>query len=111
MAPTAFPIPSAVTNQHTWSTNSQGTPKLVSVVDGSTILLSANRGRQYAEINNIGNIPIWITLIQDAVVNQGLRLLPGGSRIFDEQVIFVGQINAVTMQGMTTQIQVIEGVI
>jgi hypothetical protein len=104
--PIAYPNPNSIG----YSAFGQSTPKVISVTDTSTELLAANDNRLYAQINNIGTMPIWVQLGIAASVGRGRRVLPGASLSFTSNELYLGVINAVTSSGGTVNTEVIEGV-
>ena len=92
-----------------YSNFSQGTPKVVSVTTGSTQLLAANSDRLYAQINNNGAQPIWVQVGAPAAVGRGTRVTPGSMLNFQDNELYLGEINAITVSG-SIGIDVIEGV-
>lgn len=94
-----------------YSSFGQGTPKQVSVSNSlSTVLLSANGQRFYAQINNNSNQVIWISKGIPAVVGKGTRLSPGNMYALEDNGLFLGQLNAITQGSGPANIDVEEGV-
>lgn len=75
----------------------------------SVQLLAANPDRLYAEVKNYTTQPIWLGKGIPAVVGEGTRLLPGTVRMFTDNELYLGQINAIT-QGSPVTVDVEEGV-
>ncbi len=92
-----------------FSSFGQGTPKNVLVQLSSTQLLAANELALYREVVNNTEQAVWLQLGIPAVVGQGLRLLPGGVRVYQGEELFLGAIYAIT-SGSPCDLWVIEGV-
>lgn len=89
---------------------SQGTPKMVEVMDSSTILLTPNPLRLFVQINNNSLFPIFIKYQFAAEFGQGTPLAGNSSIYISEGDLHPFQISAITTPGHVALVEVIEGV-
>ncbi len=78
---------------------SEGTNNSVTVGATSTLVLSTKSGRLYALLVNDSDETIYLGMGDDAVMNKGIPLFPGGGIELDGDQPFKGDVRAICASG------------
>jgi hypothetical protein len=82
----------------------------VSVSNTSTLLLSANSRRLYAEIVNTSDTGIWINFGAAAAVGTGMYIAPAGfSFVIDSDFMWRGSVYGISAGAAGKLVSVVEG--